>query len=181
MLLRDRIRWLARHVRGLAGRLEPVAPLLTRLVLGWAFVRTGYGKLAHFERTVDFFAAVGIPLPLAMAGFIATLELVGGALLCVGLGTRVCAALLSCTMIVATATADRAHLLASFTDTAGYGPIEVVPLLFLLFLLWLLADGGGLVSLDRLLARARPQIGEAEAELVRQRTRNAARAAEVSA
>ncbi len=180
MLLRDRVHWLARCVRGLAGRLEPVAPLLTRLVLGWAFVRTGFGKLTHFERTVDFFADVGIPLPLVSAAFIATLEFVGGAFLCVGLGTRVCAALLSCTMLVAIATADRAHLLASFGDGVGFGPIEVVPLLFLLFLLWLLADGGGLISLDRLFARARPQISDAEAELVRQRTRAAARAAEVA-
>jgi putative oxidoreductase len=174
--LGDRLRWFARLVRALARRLEPVAPLLTRLVLGWAFVRIGFGKLTHFDRTVEFFGAVGIPLPLVSAGFISTLELVLGACLCLGLGTRVSAALLSCTMVVASLTADRERLLGAFAPGSGYGPIEVVPLLFLLFLLWLVADGGGLVSLDRLLLRAVPVIGEDEAEVVRQRTAAAARA-----
>ncbi|HEX6813609.1 MAG TPA: DoxX family protein [Planctomycetota bacterium] len=170
MHVRDRIRLLARQVRALSRRLEPVAPLMTRLVLGWAFVRTGQGKLVQFDRTVDFFAAVGIWVPNVSAAFIATLEFVGGAMLCLGLGTRVCAMLLSCTMVVAALTADRARLFGAFAADGGYGPIEVVPLLFLLFLLWLVADGGGLVSLDRLLARARPSIGESEVEVVHRRT-----------
>ncbi|MCC6670679.1 MAG: FAD-dependent oxidoreductase [Planctomycetes bacterium] len=170
MTIRDRLGWLARLVRALATRLEPVAPLLTRLVLGWAFLRTGYGKLTQFADAVAFFGAVGIPFPRLGAALVTTLELAGGALLCLGLGTRSVAVLLSFTMVVATLTADRAQLFGSFAAGSGYGPIEVVPLLFLLFLLWLAADGGGLVSLDRLLARARPAIGEAEAERVLQRS-----------
>jgi putative oxidoreductase len=176
MTLRDRLRRLSRLVHSLCRRLEPVAPLLTRLVLGWAFVRTGYGKLSHFERAVEFFGEVGIPLPLLSAALISTLELAGGALLCVGLWTRLFAGLLSCTMLVAILTADRAQVTSALAAGGGYGLIEVVPLVFLLFLLWLVADGGGLISLDRLLARARPVIGEAEALVVRQRTL-AARAA----
>lgn len=177
MNARDRIRWLLRQVRALARRLEPVAPLLTRLVLGWAFVRTGWGKLARFDSAVAFFGEVGIPLPTVSAGLVAGLELLGGALLLLGLGTRVAAALLAVTMAVATLTADRAQLFGSLAQRDGYGPIEVVPLLFLLFLLWLVADGGGLIGVDRLLARARPVLGEAEAERVRRRTAAAAAAA----
>ncbi|MFO1077183.1 MAG: DoxX family protein [Planctomycetota bacterium] len=181
MTLGDRLRWWARCVRALSRRLEPVAPLLTRLVLGWAFVRTGYGKLTHFDLTVEFFGAVGIPLPLFSAGLVSALELVGGAMLCLGLGTRVSAGLLACTMVVATLTADRERFLGAFSTGADYSPVEVVPLLFLLFLLWLVADGGGLIGLDRLLARARPHIDAADAAIVRQRTREAEMTAQRSA
>jgi putative oxidoreductase len=166
----DRLRRLQRLLRAIARRLEPVAPLLTRLVLGWAFVRIGFGKLANFEVTVAFFGDAGIPVPLASAAFVSALELLGGAMLCLGLSTRIFAALLSCTMVVAVLTADRAAFVAAFASDSGHGPIEIVPLSFLLFLLWLVADGGGLISLDRLFARAQPVIGEREQELVRRRT-----------
>ncbi len=172
MTATERLPWPT-VLRTLADRLEPIAPLLTRLMLGWAFVRTGFGKLTWFERTVGFFGDVGIPLPTVSAGFIATLELVGGACLCLGLGVRAFAALLSCTMLVATFTADWPQVLAVLTEGDPRGPIAVVPVLFLLFLLWLLADGGGLIGLDRLLARAWPQIDAGAVAKVRERNAQA--------
>jgi putative oxidoreductase len=135
----------------LAVALQPVAALLTRLVIGWTFIGTGLGKWKNFEHTADFFRGLGIPAPTANAAFIATLELVGGACLILGLGTRIFAALLSCTMIVAILTADWNDFKGAF----GGGQkdlLDVTPVPFLLFLLWLIAFGAGAISVDRWLA-----------------------------
>ncbi len=74
---------------------QPILPLLTRVVIGHAFIVAGLGKLRNFDATIGFFASIGIPMPELNAAFIATLELVGGAALVIGLATRVFAALLS--------------------------------------------------------------------------------------
>jgi putative oxidoreductase len=127
-----------------------IAPLATRIVIGLAFLQTGLGKWAHMDRTADFFASLGIPLPGANAAFVATLELVGGGALVVGLLTRPFAALLSSTMIVALLTADREAFLASWSRASETSPTDVTSFVFLLFLLWLLTRGPGTLSLDRL-------------------------------
>src|SRR3989442_42718 len=78
-----------------------LAPRVTRIGVGWAFYLTGSGKWAHFDNTVTFFAELGIPHPVANAAFVATLELVGGIALVVGLFTRLFAAGLASTMVEA--------------------------------------------------------------------------------
>jgi len=139
----------------LVGLLQVVAPLLVRLVIGYAFVQTGLGKWRHFENTSQFFASLHIPAPAANAAFIATLELVGGACLMIGLGTRVFALLLSATMVVAIWTADREAFQAALSGQGDTGLTDVVPFAFLLFLLGLAAWGAGRLSIDGLLARQR--------------------------
>ena len=94
-----------------ASALQLLAPLLTRLVIGYAFYQAGGGKLANMERTVGFFTDLGIPFPAANAAFIARLEFYGGMLLIVGLGTRIVASLLGSTMAVALMTADKESFL----------------------------------------------------------------------
>jgi len=71
-----------------------LAPLLTRLVVGWGFHVTGHGKLSNLTKVTGFFTDLGIPFPGANAVFIASLEFVGGLCLILGLGTRIFAALL---------------------------------------------------------------------------------------
>ncbi|HKD99380.1 MAG TPA: DoxX family protein [Planctomycetota bacterium] len=135
--------------------LVPIAPLLTRIVLGQAFFQTGLGKWRNFDHTTTFFDSLGLPFPQANAAFIATLELVGGCLLVLGLGTRVVAALLSCTMVVAILTADRGDFLAALAHDGDKGLTDVVPLVFLMLLLWLVAHGAGSISVDRYVCRKR--------------------------
>ncbi len=134
-------------------RLAFVAPLATRVVIGLAFVQTGLGKWAHLDRTAEFFAQVGIPFPGPNATFVATLELVGGGALVAGLLTRLFAAGLASTMVVALLTADRPVFLASWGRASDTSPTDVTSFVFLLFLLWLVLLGPGAVSLDRLLRR----------------------------
>jgi putative oxidoreductase len=130
-----------------------LAPLLTRLVIGYAFYQAGGGKLANMERTVEFFAGLGIPFPAANAGFIARLELYGGMLLVVGLGTRIVASLLGSTMAVALSTADKEPFLNALKGVGDDGLTDVVPVVYGLFLLWLVLFGPGLASLDALVRK----------------------------
>lgn len=135
-----------------------LAPLATRIVLGLGFYRTGTGKLAHLDRTSEFFAAIGIPLPAANALFIGSLETVGGIALVLGLATRPFAALLSATMVVALLTADRSAFTESWSRAAEQSPTDIAAFVFLLLLLWLVFFGPGKASLDHLVVRsvARP-------------------------
>jgi putative oxidoreductase len=128
-------------------------PLLTRLVIGQAFFFTGRGKLQNPEGVVSFFTSLGIPFPAANAAFISRLEYYGGMLLIAGLLTRLVALLLSSTMVVALMTADRPDFLAALFNTGDKGLTDVVPVVYLLFLLWLVIAGPGAVSLDALLKR----------------------------
>lgn len=135
------------------GWLAFLPPLLTRLVIGYAFYQTGSGKLANPERIVEFFTGLGIPFPAANAAFISRLEFYGGMLLIVGLFTRLVSCLLGATMTVALLTADKADFLVALAGTSDKGLTDVVPVVYGLFLLWLIVFGPGLASLDALLRK----------------------------
>ena len=128
-------------------------PLLTRLVIGQAFFFTGRGKLANPEGIVSFFTSLGIPFPAANAAFVSRLEYYGGMLLIAGLLTRVVAFLLGSTMVVALMTADKADFLAALYNTGDKGLTDVVPFVYLLFLVWLVIAGPGALSVDALIKR----------------------------
>lgn len=128
-------------------------PLLTRLVMGQAFFLTGRGKLANFDNTVQFFASLGIPLPELNAAFVSRLEFYGGIALVVGLLTRVVAAGLASTMVVALGTADKEGFLEALRMSGDQGLTDVVPFVYLLFLVWLVISGPGPLSLDALAVR----------------------------
>lgn len=136
-----------------AALLAFLPPLLTRLVMGQAFFFTGRGKLANPDGVVSFFTDLGIPFPAANAAFISRLEYYGGMLLIAGLLTRVVALLLGSTMVVALATADRANFLGALSGASEAGLTDIVPFVYLLFLVWLVVSGPGVVSLDALLKR----------------------------
>jgi putative oxidoreductase len=130
-----------------------LAPLATRIVVGLAFYQTGRGKWAHFDNTVTFFTEIGIPYPEWNAAFVATLELVGGLALILGLFTRLFATGLLATMAVALLTAAKERFLSSWSPTSDVSPTDVPAFVFLLFFAWLAFYGPGLLSLDALLAR----------------------------
>ena len=137
----------------LAVALAFLAPLLTRLVMGQAYHQTGSGKIENFARTVSFFSDLGIPMPEANAFFVSRLEFWGGLLLVVGLFTRVVAALLSSTMVVALMTADRGDFLDALRGVGEKGLTDITSFVYLLFLIWLVLYGPGALSLDALVAR----------------------------
>lgn len=130
-----------------------IAPLATRIVIGLAFIQAGTGKFRHFENVVGFFGELGIPFPAFNAGLVASMETFGGIALILGLLTRFFAGGLSITMVVALLTADKAKFLASWSGAAEQSPTDITAFVFLLFLLWLVFDGPGKLSLDTLLRR----------------------------
>ena len=142
----------------ITGGLAFLAPLLTRAVIGQAFYYTGHGKLQNFDRTVAFFADLGIPFPALNAGFVSTIEYVGGMCLILGLGTRIFSFLLSGSMVVALLTADK----QTFLDKFPADITDVTPFVYLLFLVWLVLYGPGPVSLDRALSRWFRRAGQPE-------------------
>lgn len=154
------IRRAAESGLNLAKRLAFLAPLLTRLVIGWAFHQTGHGKIMNFDRTASFFEDSGIPFPRANAAFIGSLEFLGGLCLMLGLGTRIFALLLSATMVVALLTADRENFINKFAHELT----DVVPVVYGLFLLWLILYGPGPISIDHWI-RKKMKLAPTDAEL----------------
>ncbi len=139
-----------RTASALTAALQFTAPLLTRLMVGVTFFYTGQGKLQNLERTTSFFPDLGIPFPAANALFISTLELVGGICLMLGLGTRIFAALLSSSMVVALLTADKSNFVGKFPAELT----DVAPVVLLLFLIWLVLYGPGRASVDWFIGRS---------------------------
>jgi len=137
----------------IAAALAFLAPLLTRLVVGWAFYLTGSGKWAHFDNTVTFFTELGIPFPEANAALVSSLELVGGICLILGLFTRLMSTGLASTMVVALLTADKARFIESWSTASEVSPTDISAFVFLMLFLWLALFGPGPLSLDRFLAR----------------------------
>lgn len=117
--------------------------LALRLLYGWQFAQTGWGKLVNLERTAGFFEGLGLPVPAAMAALVGGTELAGGVLLLVGGGTRIAAAALSVVMLTALLTA---HAAEAFQSVAAF--TEQAPYPFLVATLILLAFGAGRLSLD---------------------------------
>ncbi|MBZ5608460.1 MAG: DoxX family protein [Acidobacteriia bacterium] len=143
------IQRIARLGLRITAALSFLAPLLTRLVIGTAYHFTGHGKLSNLQRTTEFFASLGIPFPHFNAIFVSSLEFVGGLFLVVGLGTRIFAALLSCSMIVALLTSDGGEWLQKFPADIT----DVTSFTYLLFLIWLVFYGPGPISLDKLISK----------------------------
>jgi putative oxidoreductase len=113
-----------------------------RVMTGLVFVVHGYKKFAgSLDGVVAFFQKVAIPFPSVMAPFIATLELVGGILLIVGLGTRVVGALFVAEMLVTTLWVQLRH--------TGWNASELDRMLLAAAVLLVLA-GPGAAALDRL-------------------------------
>jgi putative oxidoreductase len=144
---------ISNHVQGLhrrallgAERLAFLAPLLARFTVGVAFLESGWGKVHNLDRVTEFFTELGIPAPAFQATFVSWVELVGGALLLLGLGTRLAAVPLLCTMIVALLTAKA-------EDITGVGElVGAIEFTYLALLAWLALAGGGAGSLDRVIA-----------------------------
>ena len=131
----------------LARRIAWLPPLALRVVLGVTFATTGWGKLGNLDAVTRYFESLGIPGASVQAPMVAALELAGGVLLLLGLGTRIASLLLACVMAVALAT-------AIWPSVAGVrellGSIEAV---YLAALLYLAAHGAGAVSIDKVAAR----------------------------
>lgn len=134
-----------------ANSLQSPFLLLVRLYWGVQFAQDGWGKLHNLEKVTDFFTSLGLPAPGLTAAFIGGLELVGGVLLAIGLGSRLIALLLTCNMLMAYVTADREAFLSFFSDPDKF--YGATPYTYLFASLIVLIFGPGKFSVDALLAK----------------------------
>lgn len=126
-----------------------LSPTLARLTVGLVFFQSGWGKLHDLEKVTDYFTELGLPAPAFQAQLASTAEFVCGGLLLLGLATRFAAVPLIIVMCVAIRTAlwDQVDGLASLVGLTEFTYIAL--------LVWLATDGGGPLSLDRLIASGR--------------------------
>jgi putative oxidoreductase len=129
-------------------------PLAMRLVVGYVFMLTGWGKLNNLQQVTENFVGWGIPFPHILTPFVSGVEFFGGILLLLGLFTRIPAAMLAVTMLVAIKSAkwgdvDSLETLLGFEEVTYFAAF-----------LWLAIAGPGAASLDRLLVNATGQQSE---------------------
>jgi len=145
-------------------RLQSPLLLAVRLYWGWQFFQTGLGKLTNIPKVVDLFTILGIPLPTFNAYFVGSLECAGGALLFLGLGSRVIALPLTFNMLVAYITADRVALFSIFSDPGKFYAAD--PYTFLFASLLILIFGPGRFSLDYAIGHLRKRRVEVPEDVV---------------
>ncbi len=123
------------------------AVLLIRILVGWVFLSEGIQKFLFPDSLgAGRFVKIGIPWPQVMAPFVGVVEIVCGALLLVGLMTRLAAIPLLIDICVALYSTKIVTLTKNgFWSTLHEARTDVSMLLGLIFLLLV---GGGTLSLD---------------------------------
>jgi putative oxidoreductase len=145
---------LYRLLIALASSLQSPFLLFVRLYWGWQLAQSGWGKLHNIEKVTEFFMSLGLPAPGFTAHFIASLELVGGILLILGLAARLIAVALTINMIMAYIIADHDALVSIFSNPDKF--YAAAPYTFLIASVVILIFGPGLFSADAAIARLKP-------------------------
>ena len=139
-------------LNGLIARIQGMnflALLLIRLVIACVFIHSGYGKLTHLDKTIEYFASLGIPMPQLQAPFAAGMEVLCGFLVLIGIATRVAAVPLIVLMAVAIRT-------AKWEDVDGIMSLADIPeFLYIVLLVVLVFNGAGKLSVDGLFGSRR--------------------------
>ncbi len=121
---------------------SPLALSVLRIITGFLFVEHGMQKILNFPPSDK-----GTVVLLSLPGFSGILELVGGALILVGLFTRISAFILSGEMAVAY---FMVHAKGGLWPIQNKGEIAV---LYCFVFLYLFFAGGGPFSLDALIRK----------------------------
>ena len=117
-------------------------PLVARLIVGYAFMISGWNKLNNLETITVAFTEWGIPFPEILTPIVSGWEFVGGLLLIVGLITRITSGGLAVIMIVAI-TSVQIDEVMSLSDLTALPEATY----FTVFT-WLAINGAGQASLD---------------------------------
>jgi putative oxidoreductase len=142
------------------GRLAGLTPVVVRVIVGFMMLAHGVDKLSGGVAGIagfgEFLSSAGLPAGLLLAWFVTLLELVGGAMLILGLLSRVIAGLLIVELLVAIALVTGQVGLISGEQGVGYER----DLAYIAGFLVVLLLGPGRPSLDHLLGfeEARPAL-----------------------
>lgn len=137
----------------------PAAVLLVRLLVGVVFLSEGIQKFLYPATLgIGRFAKIGIPAPQFFAPFVGAVETVCGALLIIGLLTRVAAVPLLIDISVAIATTKIPMLMRSgFWAAMHEARTDVCMFLGSIFLI---AVGSGRLSIDAKIAEREADVAE---------------------
>ena len=138
---------LCRSLLALAKSIAWLGPLLVRLSFGYFWLETGWAKLHNLDFFSQRFVEWGIPLPTFSATLSGATDLIGGALLMLGLGTRLATIPMIVNMLVALAVV----VLPGISTLDEF--VELDEVLYVCVLFWLLVAGPGKASLDLWIAR----------------------------
>ncbi len=143
----SKLKQLNATLSGIGSKSQNFALLLLRLILAYGFFGPAMMKWQNMTAIGDWFKSLGYPAPYFNAYMAGTTELLGVALLILGLGTRFITLLLIFVMFVAITTV---HLKHGFE--AGNNGFEI-PLYYAIMLFALFAYGAGEYSLDNFLSK----------------------------
>ncbi|MGH3349160.1 MAG: DoxX family protein [Nocardioides sp.] len=123
--------------------------LLARLLIGAVLIAHGWQKFVTYtiDGTAQSFEVMGVPAPAAAAIFAAVVELIGGALLVLGLLTPVAAALIVLDMVGAFWFAHRSS--GVFVGEGGWELVAVIAALAIA----LAVAGPGRASIDHAIGK----------------------------
>ncbi len=132
------------------GRLAGLTPVVVRVIVGFMMFAHGVDKLsggaAGISEFGEFLSSAGLPAGLLLAWFVTLLELVGGAMLVLGLLSRVIAGLMTVELLVAITLVTGARGLLSGEQGVGFER----DLAYIAGFLVVLLLGPGRPSLDHL-------------------------------
>lgn len=142
------IRWPER----IASHFLWAGPLVARIITGYTFMLTGWGKLTHLPAITKAFIGWGIPFPHILTPFVSGVECFGGLFLMLGFLTRISGGALAVVMLVAIASAkwgdvDSLETLLGFEEATYFAVFT-----------WLAISGAGKASLDYLLCERKPRV-----------------------
>src|SRR5450631_206443 len=141
------------YADSVAANSADVVLLIGRILLGWVFVRSGYGKMFNMEAVAAGYMSRGIPLAIAYVAI--PIEFFGGMALIFGLATRYVALIMAVFVVAATLTS---HRYWEFADAAArraqdsnfYKNMSMLGGFFFLFI-----AGAGRLSLDNWLRKSK--------------------------
>jgi len=140
------------HTDSIAASWSDFLLLVGRVLLGWLFLASGYGKFGSIAGTTAYFTSLGMSPPELFAWFAAFVEVILGVGLILGLATRYVALASFLWVLVATAIAHRYWTYPAAAQTGQY--INWLKNIAIMGgTLYVFVTGAGRYSLDAMLAK----------------------------
>jgi putative oxidoreductase len=127
--------------------------LIGRILVGWIFVRSGYGKMFNIEAVAAGYMSRGVPMIFAYLAV--PVEFFGGLALIFGFATRYAAIVMAIFTVAATLTSHRYWEFADAAVRRGQDSSFFKNVALLGGFFFLLVTGAGRLSLDNWLRKSR--------------------------
>lgn len=132
-------------------QLQDIFLLIIRVYWGYSFMMTGLGKFNNWDRTLEFFTSLNIPVPSLNVAMASGTEFFGGVCLLIGFLSRLTTVPLIFTMLVAYLTAHRSELFGLFSNPDDF--FAAPPFLFIYASIIVLLFGPGKYSADAVITK----------------------------